>query len=153
MSLISLLAGPLIGVIGSGLSAFAQYKAKQLDLQRLEQDHAQELRLQELSLRSRRAELESEAAIAASNAQALMAQASYRHDASYGVPTPRAAIILRMTRPVLTVGLVGLVAAFYFASEDAAQRGQITSTALFLAEVAVSWWFADRARQSKAEKG
>lgn len=153
MSLLSLLAGPVIGVVGSAISAFAQHKTKLLELQMIDRKHAHEIRLQELAFQSRHAELESEERIASTNAQASMVQGSYQHDASYGIPTPRAAIVLRMTRPLLTVGLVGLVAAFYFTTDDAVQRGQITTTALFLAEVAVSWWFADRARQSKVEKG
>ena len=152
MSIISLLAGPVIGVVGSALSAFAQYKSKQLDLQIKDKEHAHEIRLQELSIQTRQMELESEERIAQTNASAAMLEASYRHDASYGLPSPKAAMALRLVRPLLTIGLVGLAAYFFIDSEDEALKGQIVTTTLFLMEVAVSWWFADRARQATREK-
>lgn len=148
-----LLAGPATGLLGSLIGAGVQLLEHRQRLAELDAQHRHELELQRLNVAARGQELEQEALIAQSAAHAQAMAASYRHDASAGPVYRWVASALRLVRPLLTVGLIGLVGGMYFVGlpddvtlDGRSIREHITLTVLYMAEVAVTWWFADRAR-------
>ncbi len=154
-ALLTMIAGPATGLLGSLAGGAVRYFERRQRIREMEIEHAHELRLQELNLKARGEELENERLIARAEADAASLRASYRHDASAGPAHRWVASALRLVRPALTLGLVAVGAAIYFASgpadmiEGRTVREHTALTLLYLAEVAVTWWFADRARGRK----
>lgn len=157
--LVSLLGGPIVGVLGSAISAGVGYFERKQKMEEKQMDYAQETKLQEMNIAARSAEMESEAAIAHTAAVAKSLSASYKHDASYGQVSQTAATVLRFVRPVLTVFLLLLVAVVYFTlpeSKIVGEDGVATTVGemvvlkiMFLSEVALTWWFVDRRKANK----
>jgi|TARA_Y100000310_G_scaffold92194_2_gene89807 hypothetical protein len=151
-AVISLFGGPfggfLSGILGSGIGAITDYFKKKQELQAQLAKQAHEVKLLEMNISARGQEMESEQAIAQIEATAAMMKGSYQHDASYGQASPWAVNLLRMIRPTLTLVLILLTAVVYWQAEVGEQSG-IVATVLYLTEVAVTWWFADRARGKK----
>jgi hypothetical protein len=135
------------------------YFERKQKLEEKQLDYAQEIRLQEMNIAARSAELESEAAITHTQAVAEALKGSYAHDASYGPVGETAATVLRFIRPALTFFMLGLVAFVYFTMPDAQIAGedgvvttigeQVILKIMFLAEVGFVWWFVDRRRSNK----
>lgn len=156
--LINLLAGPVLGLLGSWAGAIVRYfeKKQEIEAQKLRQDH--ELALTRLNIEARGREMENEAWLAQVHATAEMVKSSYEHDASYGPVSRAAALYLRWVRPALTFLLLVLVAAmFFFAGEPYRIEGmtiqeRIVVSTLMMAEAAVTWWFADRTRDRQKER-
>lgn len=138
----------IIGLIfgGGATGLFGSLVSRGFSFFEKKQDYKHELALQELHIQTRGMELESEEAIAGSVAAATIREASYLHDASYGVPSPKAATVLRFVRPVLTLLLLTLVAVIWatLTPEQEEMQLQIISTILYLATVAFTWWFGSR---------
>ncbi len=153
--LLTLVIGPLTGLLGSGLGTVVKWLEHRQRMAELERQQAHELRLQELNIQARGQELEQEALIAQTQAHADAMAASYRHDASAGPAHRWVASLLRLMRPLFTLLLLALAGAIYFHAlpgdlvDGAPVREHVTLTVLYLAEVAVTWWFADRARATK----
>ena len=145
--MLSLILGPALGLLGSAIgSVFKIWERKQeLQAQREKQQH--EAELTKLNIAARGQEMENEQWIAQVQATADMLKSSYEHDASYGPITTGAAAWLRWVRPGLTILLITLTASFYFT--DGSLHQQITKSILMMTEAAVTWWFADRAREGK----
>lgn len=154
----SLLAGPATGLAGSllsnlfgGIAGFFKRK-QEIEAQKLQQAH--EIKLLQLNISARGQEMENEQMIAQTEALSSMLTASYQHDASYGPVSPTVAAVLRFVRPVLTLLLILLTAAIYFTVADGASitigddtmtiQQKVTTSVLFMTEMAFSWWFADR---------
>lgn len=151
----TLFAGPAVGLFGSLISGVMGYFERR---QKLEHDRAQwahETTLQELNMKARGQELESEQAIAQTAMIAETLKGSYEHDASYGTPSQWASNALRFVRPLLAFMLLALVGWFWWTvpmmdvGDDLTLREAIVLKTLFLAEVAVTWFFADRRRANK----
>ena len=153
--LLTMILGPVTGLAGSLLGAGVKWLEHRQRMAELDRQQAHELRLQKLNIEARGQELEQEALIAQTQAHADAMAASYRHDASAGQTYPWVASILRLMRPLFTLLLIGLAGAIYFAAlpgdevEGRPLREHVALTVLYLAEVAVTWWFADRARGSR----
>ena len=153
--LLTLILGPLTGLAGSAFGAFTKWLEHRQRMAELERQQAHELRLQELNIQARGQELEQEALIAQTQAHADAMAASYRHDASAGPTHKWVASALRLMRPLFTLLLIVLAGAIFFYAqpgdvvEGKPVREHVTLTVLYLAEVAVTWWFADRARGSR----
>lgn len=159
MSVVSGGATGLVGMLLSGVLSFFK--------ERGERDH--ELKLRSLDIELAKAEASSAERVAAVEAesaseQAEMAalEASYR-EASARMSRPHDGFLLQlvdfvrgMTRPVLTWGLVGLVAWIYFSlsGELAVDelRNRIIQTVLYLATAAVLWWFGQRMVDGRGKK-
>jgi len=112
-----------------------------------------------MNIKARGAEMEQEALIAMTKANAEMLSSSYRHDESYGTPSEWVGNFLRLVRPFLTACLIGLTAAIFFTvtndaeilvGEDAVPiKVLIIKSVLFMTEMAVAWWWGDRRRANK----
>jgi hypothetical protein len=74
--------------------------------------------------------------------------ASYGHDNSMGARSLWVVDILSLVRPILTFGLVLLVAVLYFYA-DAGGKASIEASVIFLCASAVTWWFGDRTLRKK----
>lgn len=157
--LVSLLGGPIVGVLGSAISAGVGYFERKQKIEEKKLDYAQETKLQEMNIAARSAEMESEAAIAHTAAVSKSLEASYKHDASYGLVGETAATVLRFVRPALTVFLLLLVTVIYFTLPEAKVVGvdgvattvgeMVILKIMFLSEVALTWWFVDRRKSNK----
>lgn len=156
--LVSLFGGPLAGLLGSIVSGVVGYFEKKQQIAADRERFAHEEKLQEMNIAARGQEIEQENLIAQTRAMAETLSASYRHDASYGPVSAGAAAALRWVRPGLTIALLALVAALWFTAPDGAItigdetmtiREKIVSSILFMAEAAMTWWFADRRRANK----
>jgi hypothetical protein len=145
----SVLTGGATGLLGmvvtSGLSIW-EAKEKRETL-KVTQSH--ELVLLEKQAEIRGREIESEQAIAEMNAAAARLAASMEHDASYGKPSKAVGNVLRFFRPLLTLFLLGLVAAIYFTTRDLGTETEITNGVLYMATAAGLWWFGDRASEKR----
>jgi len=156
--LAQLIAGPILGLVGSWVGSIFKYFEKKQDLeaQKLRQDH--EVALTRMNLEARGKEMENEAWLAQISATAEMLKGSYDHDASYGPVSRTAAVYLRWVRPGLTFLLLVLVAVmFFFAGDQYRIEGlsiqeRIVVSTLMMAEAAVTWWFADRTRDRQKER-
>ena len=157
--LVSLLGGPIIGVLGSAISAGVGYFERKQKIEEKQLDYAQETKLQEMNIAARSAEMESEAAIVHTAAVSKSLEFSYKHDASYGPVGETAATVLRFVRPALTVFLLLLVTVIYFTLPEAKVVGvdgvattvgeMVILKIMFLSEVALTWWFVDRRKSNK----
>ena len=157
--LVSLLGGPIVGVLGSAISAGMSYLERKQKIEETKLEFAQEIKLQEMNIKARSEEMESELLIAQTEAVTQQLSASYQHDASYGQVGQGAATVLRFVRPALTFGLLALVAIVYFTMPEAQivdENGVASSLGelvvlkiLFLTEVALTWWFIDRRKTNK----
>lgn len=138
----------ILGVLSGGLGSWIN---KVIGIYEKDQDYKHEYRLHELQMQARQAETENELAIVQEESFATMREASYEHDIVVGQTSLWVNNTLRMVRPVLTVFLIFLVGAIWFsiADGDAALQTQIVEGVLFMASVALAWWFGDRAPHSK----
>ena len=149
--ILSILTGGATGLIGSLVGkVFGFLQVREERKNRLA-EYAHIERLHELNTQARGVELEAEAAIAATQAEAQMRSEAYRHDTAIGQGGPVLTFILRMVRPVLTFGLVGLVAYFWIDTDansdliDAnAFKAKLIDTVVYLASAAVLFWFGSR---------
>ena len=139
----SVLTGGATGIIGSVIGQAGRFLETRQKLKKMALEFDQELKLQEMQIEARSAELESERAIAEENAAATIKAASYAHDASYGGSI--IGNILRFVRPILTFMLLGFsVYVFLEALGDDVIKREISNQILFLTTTAVTWWFGDR---------
>ena len=150
LSIIStVFAGPLVGVIGSLFSGVVGYFERKQQIEADKAKYAHEALLLDKQIAARGQELESEAEIASIAADAAALKGSYEHDASYGESGPIISGILRLVRPALTVFLLVMVAGLVFLKVEGIEMKEVALKVLFLSEVAVTWWFADRRRSRK----
>ena len=146
-----LFGGPAFGLIGSLFGQVFKLVNAFVEAKEKARQREHELRLLKMNIEARGEEMESEALIAQVEATAEMLKGSYKHDASYGVPSPWARNVLRFVRPALTFLVLGLVALIYFIDGEGmdldtglAVKERITMSLIMLAEIAFTWWFADR---------
>lgn len=149
----TILGGPIMGLLGSVVSAFTKEREHKMNLEDKRADQAHELALLSKHAAQRGAELENDRAIAEADAVSRSVVASFQHDAaSAGHSYPWVDAIKTLFRPAITLLLVALAGAIYFTFDAAttinALQEHIVYSILFLGEVAVTWWFADRARNS-----
>ena len=161
--MMSLLAGPATGLVGSLLSnvigGVGGYFKRKSEAEEKKLDRAHELELQKLNMQSRGSEMENERLIAEADMISQNLSASYKHDASYGEASQGIVNVLRLVRPAITILLLVLVAVIYFTVADDAMvtesgevmtvRERIVLSVVFMAEVAVGWWYADRRMAQK----
>ena len=145
----TVLSGGLTGILGTALSALFGW-LKQRDA------HKREMQLRKLDLviMQREAELaERVAAVEAEREETAEEYATLR--ASYAESATRMSdggsrwlvvvdVVRGLTRPGLTVLLVGLTGAIYYATEDAGIEERVVASVLYITTAAVLWWFGSR---------
>ncbi len=142
--LATIFGGPALGLLGSLGTGVLQFMGKK-------GDRVHEIALLTLQGEQRSADQENELLIAQADAAAKSVSSSMRHDMALAKRESRwVTNIKALTRPLLTWALVMIVAAMFFKNVQVADltpiREQIVVAVLFLMEVAVTWWFGDRAR-------
>ena len=144
--MLEVLAGGATGLLGSvvkRLFGFAEEWQKRKTMA-LEFEH--ELKLQEMNMKIRAQETESELLIAEQQYDAEQLQASYVHDTGTGTASQWVIDTLRMVRPALTL-LTVLLAAIVFLlvrDDDPMMVTFVVESIMYLASLTVSWWFGDR---------
>jgi len=144
------LFGGATGLLGSVISKVASYFELKQKIKLREVEFRHEMALAQLQVEARAAELEAEAEIAEQKTWGAARTASYSHDASYGRPSTWVATLLRLVRPTLTIMLIVLTAFVFFNAPNETQY-HVAQQIIFLAGMAVSWWFGDRYK-SNAKK-
>jgi len=138
-ALLSTATGGFAGLLGSVVSKVAEYFTfrQKIKLQTVTNTH--ELALQDRELADRQAGRKSDEKKMDITMAGQMRVASYEHDASYGTPYRWVISLLRLFRPVMTIGLIFLV---WYIYRDAPSVF-VTEQVLFMASAAVFWWFGD----------
>lgn len=148
----SVLTGGATGLVGSLLSkGIGLFEATQKRKDRA-LEYEQELKLLDRQAVLRKAESESELAIADAETTGSLREASYRHDSSLGNPHRWVVDVLRLVRPALTLLLLVLVGIIYASTNDLALVAGITDSVLFVFSSAMTWWFGDRSLNKSAGK-
>tara|TARA_Y100000310_G_scaffold99732_1_gene97582 strand:- start:465 stop:932 length:468 start_codon:yes stop_codon:yes gene_type:complete len=151
--LMTLFGGPLVGLLGSLATGWFKGKEEERAAVSRQAEYDQEYRLQVLQGEQRSQDAENDLAIAQADAAARAVTASMGHDTALTAKESRWVTNTKaLVRPALTGGLVALVGLMYFrgpGADASALQNEIATGILFLAEVAVTWWFGDRARASK----
>jgi len=145
----ALVGGPITGLLGSAFGIFGKWMEARERRRDRELEMAHELKLQQLNIQARGQELEQESLIAERQAAADMLTASYRHDASFGQADRWVVDTLRLMRPLFTITLIVMTGIIFFKTADGELQRRIVATVLYMTEVALTWWFADRARERK----
>jgi hypothetical protein len=144
----TVLSGGATGLLGSIFGKLFSFVDYFVEEKKTSNDHARTLELLELQNRIGAEESERELAIAESVAASDLRMASYGHDSSMGTRSLWVVDLLSLVRPILTFGLVLLVAVLYFQA-DAGGKATIEASVIFLCSSAVTWWFGDRALRKK----
>lgn len=152
--ILSVIAGPFIGLIGSATSSYFKLKEAKLRIEEKSLDHAHELKLADLQAKVRGQEMELESDLANLKADIDALTASYGHDAAISAaPTYNwVAAVQSLTRPVLTiVAAAGAAGAFYVVQSDlpADAKIDLCLKIMMLPEIAFTWWFADRSKAKR----
>jgi len=142
--LTSVLGGPLFGVIGSVVTNLL---GAWQEAQRQQREYAHIEKMTEMNAKFKAQEAEHELVSTQVEGIGKMVTASYAHDASYGAVSGWAATALRFVRPLLTFLLIGMVI-YFFVDGEVGKQVIVTKT-LFLAEMALTWWFVDRRIKGK----
>lgn len=140
----------LLGTLIGRVFGFLEIREKN-KLAVLQNQH--ELALLEKQSAMKVAEMENEYAITAMNAETSMRTASYQHDASYGETGPIVASILRMVRPLLTLGLLACFIWIFYKMDQfghATAMEKLADDVSFLTSAAIFWWFGARDRGNKS---
>lgn len=149
-SLFAVLTGGATGLLGTVITKiFGIFETKQKMAEKA-LDYQHELALVEAQSKARATEMENEAAIAETNASAMIRAKSYDYDAAGAEPHTWVTDVIRLTRPALTFMLVifsGLIVAFN--GSDHALLATVVDQVLYLTATAVTWWFGDRAPNMK----
>ncbi len=141
-------SGGAVGIVGSvinkGFSLVDRYQG--VKLQQLKWQH--DLTLLEMKQRFLHHKLQKEEAIANLNTTANLRSESYQHDTAIGQGSLWVINIIRLVRPILTLGLVTLTACIWYhlGNKSAALSQTIIETILFCTTAALTWWFGDRAK-------
>jgi len=169
--LISLLSGGITGVVGSGITKYAEYKTKQLDLQG--ELSKSQVELQQMQLETQRQlqlkDKDNEVELAKSADQVLSTSfdadaAKYLQAAVGAGPITRGLMatvdfIRGLMRPLITIYLISVTSWIVFTlynlverllvtSPDSAEMvgiwAQVVNMVLYLTATAVTWWFGSR---------
>jgi len=135
-----------LGLIFSGITkAFTWYA----DMKEKEAEHKRVMELTKLNAEIRDKEFENERQIEADRSATELRNASYAHDTATGKASRWVVDILRLVRPVLTVGLIVLLGIIYFTIADLGTKAEIVGAVIYMAVSSVTWWFGDRMTQRK----
>ena len=144
----TVLTGGATGVIGSVIGKAFSFVDAWQEEKKAEKDHGRTIEMLRLQNEIGAEENEREMAVAEANADANMRMASYQHDAMAGTSSIWVANLLRLVRPVLTLGLIILVGILYF-SADIGGKATIEASVIYMSSSSVLWWFGDRCLRSK----
>lgn len=149
-TLTTIASGGILGVCGSLinkaftlLQTMQQSKAKQ-------QAWEHEKTMLELTQRYQLELAEKNIQLSQEQAASATQQASYQQDSHMGEGSLWVINILRLVRPVLTVGLIILTAMIWQDTRlmpKSTLHQEIASAIIFATTAALSWWFGDRVRK------
>lgn len=145
--MLELLLGPVTGLIGSAVSGITSYFERQQEMEKMKLAHSHELALFQKEAELRDREMSNEIALAEIRADREALRGSYQEAASQVGETYRWVIaVLKLTRPTLTamlaIGAISLAAIH-------AQDMDLIDQVIYLAGVAIGWWFGDRRKTAK----
>lgn len=145
--MLELLLGPVTGLIGSAVSGITAYFERQQEMEKMTLEHSHELMLFEKQSQLREKEMSNEIAQAEIRADMEALRGSYQEASNQVGETYRWVIaVLKLTRPTLTamlaIGAISLAAIHH-------QEMDLIDQVIYLAGVAIGWWFGDRRKTAK----
>lgn len=147
--LLSVLTGGATGILGSILGKLFSFADAWIAEKKATADHERTKDMHRLQAELRSKELENELTIVEAQVSGELRTASYAHDRSIAIGYPWVGAVLRMVRPILTVGLIILVWYIYYTTLDLGLQAEITASSIYMCSTAVLWWFGDRAMRKK----
>lgn len=162
--LLAVVSGGATGILGTALGMFSKWMQARTERQAKEAEYAHVERMHHLNMESRKLDHANEVALAELRNAGEARLASYQHDSGYGQTYKWVAAVLRLVRPVLTIGLLYLCwrmfnALLVGAGEIApgieiadaltsADRSELVRYVVFnltyAAVTALIWWFGGR---------
>ena len=147
--LFSALFGGATGLIGTVVGKVFGWLELRERRRSLAMEQAHELALFDRQAALRDREMESERALAETEAWRGARIASYGHDGGAGESFRWVAAVLRLVRPALTLLLLVLTGWLVMRVADLGIRAEVSSQIVYLTAMAVAWWFGDRAPQPR----
>lgn len=145
----TVLTGGATGIIGSIFGKVLGFVEAWQQEKEDQREHERTLQMLEAQHKWRSADLENERLIVEEEQAGKVKSASFRHDISAGISYPWVAAILRLIRPVLTIGLIAILWLIWKNTTDVAQREEIVLSVIYMSSTAVLWWFGDRAMRRR----
>ncbi|GAA4652554.1 hypothetical protein GCM10023116_48380 [Kistimonas scapharcae] len=137
--------GSITGIIGSLIGRVFGYLEKREEIKEKKLEFDQELKLIQYQGKIEADEREDELALTVEQNDMMLQHASYQHDSAIGEADRWVINILRLVRPVLTLLLI--VLAGYISIAGDFEQSDIDGDIVYLATMAVSWWFGDRGKR------
>lgn len=137
-------SGGLLGLVGTLSSKAFNYVDRKQDMEAKAAEYEHELALIDKQAALKTIETENELAIARVAAENQLRVSSYGLNFESATGSAKVTDLLRLVRPVLTIGLVLLTAALWCTSEDKTIDQQIVDMILFCTASAITWWFGSR---------
>ena len=157
-AILATLSGGATGLLGTALTAGVDhFQSKQRHQQELELRRLDiELANTEAASAERKVAIEAEAERDKAEWDALKAsyhEAKTRWSSGESGWIVAVDVVRGLTRPALTWAFLALTAGIYFtlAANDAAMRGRIVETVLYLTTTCVLWWFGGRQLAKRQE--
>lgn len=138
--------GTIVGIIGTFLSRGFDSFDKHLQRKEKAAEREHELKLLEKHMQQNRQETENELLIANQQADQATFSASINHDISINDSYRWVNAVRSLVRPVLTIGLVLISFAIFYASSEGI-RYTITASLLEMTAASITWWFGSRHSQ------
>jgi hypothetical protein len=145
----TVVTGGATGIIGSIIGKVFGFVEAWQEEKKEQRTHERTLAMLEVQHKHRSADLENERLIVQEEQDGKIKNASYLHDRSAGLSYPWVAAILRLIRPVLTIGLIIILWLIYKTTTDVAQQEEIVLSVIYMSSTAVLWWFGDRAMKRR----
>lgn len=144
----TLLAGGVTGLVGAALEKITGIGVRILELKEKEKERAHELKLIDRQAQIRMAETELEGKIAMQKSDSENLIQSYAHDNNVGHGSQWVVNLLRLVRPVITFGFIGLTALIYFTLGETESniKYNVVDNILYTTSLVTAWWFGSRAR-------
>ena len=146
-ALTTIASGGVLGMIGSMLGKGFGLIDKIQESKARQQAWEHERAMLELTQKYQRELADQAQQSAQKTADAKLRIASYSQDSAMGQGSVWVINLLRLVRPVLTLGLVGLTAMIWYDTSNhelLTIHQDIASTIVFCTTAALSWWFGDR---------
>ena len=144
----TIITGGATGLLGTVIGGVARYFGAKQEEGFKQSERKHEYRLHELNMQAGAAETERELLVTEATTSADLKMASYAHDTGVGRASRWVINILRLVRPGLTAGLMGMTGVLWVQSDPAGMgieiRPEVAHAIIYLTVTAVTWWFGDR---------
>jgi hypothetical protein len=142
----SALSGGVFGLVGNIASKLLSHNDAQVALAQKQAEWVHQTEMLKLQMQSRQARSEQDATVAPEEGAWSGLIASLKSEGAIPSTYRWVDAVRALVRPALTLGLVGVLAAAFFAMSPAdIDRDTVIRSLVFAGVTAIVWWFGDRA--------